>query len=152
MHLYVDFIIDGLHGNAAARWGEPTWRRATDVRVKAKSVFQFRGPHSVAKATHAGLPWLLYFRRALGGRIHFWPFDGWDVPPGRSAIAEVYPALWNCRYAREGRNDHQQDAYSITFWLQFTDRSGELAGFLHPPLDEAERELALVEGWMLGVK
>jgi hypothetical protein len=31
---------------------------------------------SVAKATHAGLPWLRYLRRQAAGRVHFWPLDG----------------------------------------------------------------------------
>ncbi|CAA7624209.1 hypothetical protein [Magnetospirillum sp. SS-4] len=41
--------------------------------------------------THAGLPWLLFLRRTLVTKIHFWPFDGWAVPLGRSVVAEVYP-------------------------------------------------------------
>jgi hypothetical protein len=49
----------------------------------------------VAKSTHAGIPWLRFIRQHLGSRVHFWPFDGWDVPAGRSVIAEVYPALWS---------------------------------------------------------
>jgi hypothetical protein len=36
--------------------------------------------------------------------------DGWEVPAGRSAIAEVYPALWSRRFAREGRGADQHDA------------------------------------------
>jgi len=64
-------------------------------------VFHFDVPGSVAKSTHAGLPWLRFIRQRLGPRVHFWPFDGWDIPPGRSAIAEVYPALWSGGFARE---------------------------------------------------
>jgi hypothetical protein len=41
--------------------------------------------------------------RLLGARVHFWPFDGRDVPAGRSAIAEVYPALWE-----GGAGDHHE--------------------------------------------
>ena len=37
------------------------------------------------------LPWLLFLRRTLVTKIHFWPFDGWAVPLGRSVVAEVYP-------------------------------------------------------------
>jgi hypothetical protein len=39
---------------------------------------------SVAKATHAGLPWLRRIKMAVGREAHFWPFDGWKVPEGRS--------------------------------------------------------------------
>ena len=71
-YLYVDFIRDGLHGNGAPRRGNPCWRRLTDEQAGAKSLFQFDAPGSVAKATHAGLPWLRFIRRQIGGRVHFW--------------------------------------------------------------------------------
>jgi hypothetical protein len=90
-HTYVDFVRDGLRGNGAARTGNARWRRMTEERAgSAKSVFHFDVQGSVAKSTHAGIPWLLYLRRQLGGRVHFWPFDGWRIEPGRSAVAEVY--------------------------------------------------------------
>jgi hypothetical protein len=50
---------------------------------------------SVAKSTHAGLRWLRYLCQKVGGRIHYWPFDGWEIPTGRSVVAEVYPRLWS---------------------------------------------------------
>jgi hypothetical protein len=53
----------------------------------------------VAKSTHAGIPWLRYIRERLGKRVHFWPFDGWDIPAGPSAVVEVYPALWSRSFA-----------------------------------------------------
>ena len=66
---------------------------ATEQRAGgAKSVFHFDVQGSVAKSTHAGIPWLRFIRQRLGARVHFWPFDGWDIPVGHSAIAEVYPA------------------------------------------------------------
>lgn len=88
-HTYVDFAREGAFGNGAARSGNPRWRRLTEIRAgAAKSVFHFDVQGSVAKSTHAGLPWLRYLRRQTEGRAHFWPFDGWDVPPGCSVIAE----------------------------------------------------------------
>lgn len=94
--MYVDFVRDGLYGNAAARSGDSRWRRLTELRARtAKSVFHFDVPGAVAKSTHAGLPWLRYLRQHLGSRVHFWPFDGWQIPPNTSVIAEVYPALWS---------------------------------------------------------
>jgi hypothetical protein len=117
-HTYVDFVRDGLRGNGAARTGNARWRRLTEERAgSAKSVFHFDVQGSVAKSTHAGIPWLLYLRRQLGGRVHFWPFDGWQIEPGRSAVAEVYPALWKHAFAVEGRNGDQHDAYSVAAWL-----------------------------------
>jgi hypothetical protein len=149
---YVDFVRDGFAGNGAARTGSPRWRRLTEERAGgAKSVFHFDVPGSNAKSTHAGIPWLRFIRRQLGVRVHFWPFDGWDIASGRSAVAEVYPSLWSRAFARESRTGDQHDAYSITAWLSRTDRSGSLGEFLQPDLTQSERAIAQVEGWILGV-
>ena len=149
---YVDFVRDGSCGNGAARFGDTRWRRLTEERPgAAKSVFHFDVPGSVAKSTHAGLPWLLYLRQNLGERIHFWPFDGWEIPQGRSALAEVYPALWNRSFDRENRTADQHDAYSVAAWLRQTDGEGRLGPFLYPSLSPAMRMCAQVEGWILGV-
>ena len=151
-HTYVDFVRDGLAGNGAARAGNTRWRRMTEQRAgSAKSVFHFDVQGSVAKSTHAGIPWLRFIRQRLGARVHFWPFDGWDIPVGRSAIAEVYPALWSRSFAIEGRTQDQHDAFSIAAWLSRADREGSLAAFLEPDLLPAELTVAQVEGWILGV-
>lgn len=151
-HTYVDFVRDGTAGNGAARMGNARWRRLTEERAGgAKSVFHFDVPGSVAKSTHAGIPWLRFIRQLLGSRVHFWPFDGWEIPAGRSAIAEVYPALWSRGFATEGRTGDQHDAFSIAAWLSRADRDGSLAAFLNPDLSPPERTLAQVEGWILGV-
>ena len=64
--------------------GNARRRRLTEERAGgAKSVFHFNVQGSVAKSTHAGIPWLRFIRQRLGDCVHFWPF-----------IAEVYPALW----------------------------------------------------------
>ncbi len=149
---YVDFVRDGMCGNGAARRGDARWRRLTEERAgAAKSVFHFDVPGSVAKSTHAGIPWLRYIRQRMGGRVHFWPFDGWDVAAGRSAIAEVYPALWRHCFAPEGRNAHQHDACSAARWLRRSDLDGSLAAFLHPSLTPDEKTAAKIEGWILGM-
>jgi hypothetical protein len=83
--------------------------------------------------------------------VHFWPFEGWEIPAGRSAITEVYPALWSRGFAREGRSGDQHDAYSIAAWLSRADRDGSLATFLKPDLTPPECAVAQVEGWILGV-
>jgi hypothetical protein len=151
-HTYVDFVREGVVGNGAARAGHARWRRLTEERADAaKSVFHFDVPGSVAKSTHAGIPWLRFIRQRLGPRVHFWPFDGWDIPAGRSAIAEVYPSLWRRGFALERRTRDQHDAFCITAWLAHADRLGMLAGFLQPELSPAERAVAQVEGWILGV-
>lgn len=150
-YTYVDFVREGVSGNGAARSGSRHWRRLTEVRARAKSVFQFAGQSAVGKPTHAGLPWLRYLRRQSAGRVHFWPFDGWSIPPERSAMAEVYPSLWNKSFPRQGRESSQQDAYSIARWMRGADTDGSLASFLHPALELTERMTAEIEGWILGV-
>ena len=149
---YVNFVRDGLKGNGAARSGKSRWRRLADERAGAKSVFHFDVPGSVAKSTHAGLPWLRYIRQQLGDRLHFWPFDGWNIPAGRSVIVEVYPSLWSRSFASEDRTADQHDAYSVAAWMRRADLDGSLASFFDPYLSPPERTVAQVEGWILGIK
>lgn len=149
---YVDFVRDGLRGDGAARTGDARWRRLTEVRAgAAKSVFHFDVQGSVAKSTHSGLPWLRYLRRQLGDQLHFWPFDGWDAPPGRSLIAEVYPSLWRARWPAEGRTPDQHDAFVVAAWLQQAAHNHVLEAYLNPALTPQERAVAAIEGWILGV-
>lgn len=148
---YVDFVRNGMLGNGTARSGNSRWRRITELRTKAKSVFHFDVPGSVAKSTHAGIPWLRYLRQNTQGRSHFWPFDGWKPPVGKSVIAEVYPALWKHSFSTQGRNLDQHDAYSIAAWLQRADNDGSLSVFFEPDLTPQERITAAFEGWIIGV-
>ena len=149
----VEFVRGGVCGDGAARGGNSRWRRLAERRTpRAKSVFHFDVPGSVAKSTHAGLPWLLRIREAPGARVHFWPFDGWAVPRGRSALAEVYPSLWRGRFPAEERTPDQQDAYAIAAWMRERDRDGTLGEYLEPGLTEEESAIAAFEGWILGVR
>jgi hypothetical protein len=151
-YAYVDFVRFGDLGNGSARAGNTRWRRLTERRAgAAKSVFHFDVPGSVAKSTHAGLPWLRYLRQALDGRVQFWPFDGWEIQPGLSVIAEVYPSLHSRSFARENRTGDQHDAYSVAAWMQAADRDGSLASLFEPTLTATERATAEIEGWILGV-
>jgi hypothetical protein len=149
--IYVDFVRDGSSGNGAARSGDPRWRRITEIRVRAKSVFHFDVQGSVAKSTHAGIPWLRYIRQHGEGHVHFWPFDGWSVPPNHSVVAEVYPSLWSRTFPSTGRTADQQDAFATAEWLRRADCNGTLESFLHPELQPHERKIAEIEGWILGV-
>jgi len=150
-NMYVDFIREGTYGNAAARTGLSRWRRMTELRCRAKSVFHFDVQGTVAKSTHAGLPWLLYLRRELGPLLHFWPFDGWTPPDDRSVITEVYPSLWNKTFPIEERTPDQHDAYSVVSWMQKTDADEKLSDYFHPNLKPLEVSPAKVEGWILGI-
>lgn len=148
----VDSIRKGQRGRGALRTGNSRWRRLAEMRCGAKSVFHFDVPGSVAKSTHAGLPWLLLLRRSLGPRVHFWPFDGWEVPPGRSVVAEVYPSLSRDAFPAPALSPDQQDAFAAAAWLQQASVQGTLEGFLQPDLTPEEREAARWEGWILGVR
>jgi hypothetical protein len=150
-HMTVDFIRNGQYGDGASRSGSTRWRRIAEQRAGAKSVFHFDVPGSVAKSTHAGLPWLRYLRQRFGEHIHFWPFDGWELPPGKSVLAEIYPSLWSKDYPRKGRTPDQQDAYAAAAWLRQVDLDGRLDLFLKPSMLPDENPVAQVEGWILGV-
>ncbi|WP_411224688.1 hypothetical protein [Marivita sp. S2033] len=149
-HTYVDFVRDGSVGNGAARTGERRWRRLTEEATgSAKSVFHFDVQGSVAKSTHAGLPWLRLIRAALP-EVHVWPFDGWCPQSGTSVIVEVYPRLSSGMHQAEDRTRDQHDAYSVARWLQEADRTGLLENALTPPGPEPIAMTAMVEGWILG--
>lgn len=149
-HVCVNFVRDGVCGDGVSRQGHPRWRRLTEERCGAKSVFHFDVPGSVAKSTHTGLPWLRYLRQELGQALHFWPFDGWSPPAGRSVIAEGYPALLTGSVPRAGRDVHQHDAYCLACWLRDMDATDRLQVYFSPELSPAERTVAGTEGWILG--
>lgn len=151
--VWVDTVRNGAVGNGAARSGDARWRRLTEVRAgSAKSVFFFDVQGSVAKSTHSGLPWLRHLRRQVGARVHFWPFDGWAIPAGQSAVVEVYPSLWRKSFHPQQRTADQHDAYAVAAWMRNADRDGSLAGLFSPSLTPTERTVAEIEGWILGVR
>lgn len=150
--MYVDFVRDGISGRGAERTGSPRWRRLAELRCGAKSVFHFDVPGSVAKSTHAGLPWLLQLRRTLGPSLHFWPFDGWQIPSGRSVVAEVYPSLYRESFPAAGLTPDQHDAFAAAAWLQQQDSGGTLLDYLQPRLTPEQCDTAKCEGWILGVR
>jgi hypothetical protein len=147
---YVDFVRDGLCGNALARHGDPSWMRLTDLRSgRPQSVFHFERPGSVAKATHAGLPWLRFLDRNTTGRLHFWPLDGWHCPPGKSILAEVYPARYAARWPQAARNRHQHAAYTIAVQMRSAGDAGRLSTCTQPVLDPEAERIGRIEGWRL---
>lgn len=134
------------------RTGEASeFRLCEQWTATAKSAFQFDVQGSVAKSTHAGLPWLLWLRQASTARVHFWPFDGFDVPAGSSVLVEAYPALYKRRYPKQDRSADEHDAWSIAAWLRDADQRGILDRYFHPPLTLPEQKRARLEGWILGV-
>lgn len=151
-HTYVDFARYGRNPTGLMRQGDRKWRRRTEIAAgSAKSVFHFDVQGSVAKSTHAGLPWLLFLRQKLRERVHFWPFDGWDPDPEKHVIAEVYPRLWSAQFPNEGRTPDQHDAFCVAAWLRNVDGRKALSPFFTPRLSNDSRNVGLCEGWILGV-
>jgi len=117
----------------------------------ARSVFNPNG-RPVAFSTFAGLPWLADLRTRFRGKIHFWPFDDWEVPAGKSVVAEVYPAIFSRRYDRQEESGHAHDAYCVCRWLCETDAADTLKFYFQPLLSGDQRLVAhRQEGWILGV-
>jgi len=83
LYCYVDFIRDGSWWDhhpkpPGARTGSTSELRLYEQWTSsAKSVLRFDMQGSVAKSTHAGIPWLRFLRQRLGDKLFFWPFDGW---------------------------------------------------------------------------
>lgn len=150
-HTYVDFIRDRDEGPPDRTGSNKDFRLTEKWTSSAKSVFQFDVQGSVAKSTHAGLPWLRRIRNEVGDRIHVWPFDGWNVPDGKSVIVEVYPSIFRNRFPKEDRTNDQQDAYCVARWLTDSDDRGFLQRYFAPPLTDEERSVADLEGWILGI-
>lgn len=138
--------------NGNARSGDAGELRLCDRWTSsAKSVFLFDVQGSVAKSTHAGLPWLRQLRQA-GSPVHFWPFDGWVPRDGMSVLTEVYPSMFRRRYPRVlGEGDDEHDARSICWWLAERDELGALPAYFTPILTQREAATAAREGWILGV-
>jgi hypothetical protein len=59
--------------------------------------------------------------------------------------------FYNRGFPREGRDGDEQAAYAVAAWLQRADQNGSLGNYFNPPLTPEEREVAAVEGWILGV-
>lgn len=144
--------VDDFRNQAKILRGSARWRRRAEARCGAKSVFHFGVPGSVAKSTHAGIPWLDFLRRELGGKIHFWPFDGFCVPEGKHVVAEVYPSLWRHGAAPPGESPDAHDAWTVARALCEADASGAIGSMLQPELPEGDLPAAQVEGWILGVR
>lgn len=158
-HVYVDFVRNGdlfRRGEAPPpgerAGGSDEFRLTERWTSSAKSVFLFDVNGSVAKSSHAGIPWLRWLRAEVGELIHIWPFDGWTPPLDKAVIVEVYPSIFRNRYPRDSRTSDQQDAYATARWMADMAVRGALDGYFLLPLTPTERAVAELEGWIFGVR
>lgn len=136
------------------RTGKYTEFRLTENWTSsAQSVFKLDGAGTVGKSTHCGIPWLKFIRRNAdpANRPHFWPFDGFDIPPKKSVIVEIFPSIFRKRYPKRYKTTDEHDAMCVAQWLKDMDSRGMLNTYLNPPLTNEERAIAKLEGWILGV-
>lgn len=147
-------FVDTLRRNNPRTGGKDDLRLCEKWTSSAKSVFRLDGQGNVGKSSHCGIPWLRFLRRNpdLRENVHFWPFDGFDVPDGKSVLAEVYPSIFHRRFNIRADTVHDRDAAAVALWLQQMDRRGVLEGYFNPPLDTDERDLVSREGWILGIR
>ncbi len=145
--------VDDVRANNPRRYSDNLLRLTEKWTPAAQSVFKLDGQGSVGKSTHTGIPWLRLLRRKTSNRArpHFWPFDGFDIPEGRTVVAEVYPSLFKRRYSRLHKSADDHDAYCVARWLQDMDGRGSLNKYFNPPLTYNEKVTAQLEGWILGV-
>lgn len=80
-----------------------------------------------------------------------WPLDGFVVPEGKSALAEIYAATFSRRNSRENRKPDQQDAYAVARWLAEMDQHDLLQHYLATQLTPKQKLLTSLEGWILGI-
>lgn len=132
------------------RTGDSRARRQVEILARAKSVFHFDVPGSVASSTHAGLPWLRWLRERAGTRLHFWPYDGLEIASGSSVVAEAYPALWFRAGCPKDWSRDQWDAFLIAEALERSSREGILATWFERQWPNALDAVIAKEGWILG--
>lgn len=148
--------VESLRGTdiAMKRQGNSRWRRKAETLARAKSVFHFDVPGSVAKSTHAGLPWLLKLKKQFQSQLHVWPFDGLDPLRGTCVILEAYPSLWLHQLESEVPPDlkpDQRDAFLVAKSLMEADASDLLEVWFRHPVSRLGPEQIAKEGWILGV-
>lgn len=148
-------VRDSLSANQEALSTQGKALRLTDryapTAMPICKGWKAEGPN-VFYSTHAGIPWLRWLRERVGKHVHFWPFDGFEVAPGMSVIAEVYPRVFRRRYEpRASFTPDQRDAWLVCQWLRDRDDRNCLGPWFQPPLDADEQWQAQREGWILGV-
>lgn len=145
--------VESLRKNNERTGRSDELRLTENWTPSAKSVFQFNMTGQVAKSSHAGIPWLRFLRHHndLNSKVHFWPFDGFEIPGGTSVVIEVYPSIFKRRYPSDNRSSHEHDAWVTAKWLKQMDSRGVLGHYFNPPLSDREQKQACLEGWILGI-
>jgi len=145
--------VESLRKNNPRLGNQTEFRLTEEWTSSAKSVFQLDGPGQVGKSTHSGIPWLRFIRQNADqtNRPHFWPFDGFEIPNNKSVVVEIFPSIFRKRYRRKYKTTDEHDAMCVAQWFKDMDSRGLLNSYFNPPLTDEEREIAKLEGWILGV-
>lgn len=147
----VDDVRAGTVGTGASMVGDTRWRRRCETACPGtKSVFHFDVQGSVAKSTHAGLPWIRRLRRDHR-TLHVWPFDGIDPPRGTSVLCEAFPTLFRDDYPAPTLTPDQRDARAVALWLRDMDTQGFLRDRFQEDPKGVPTSTLNVEGWILGL-
>lgn len=147
----VDDVRVGAVGSGASLVGDTRWRRRCEVACPGtKSVFHFDVQGSVAKSTHAGLPWIRRLRRAHRN-LHIWPFDGIDPPRSASVLCEAFPTLFRDDYPAPTLTPDQRDARAVALWLRDMDARGRLQERFRNGFEGVPMSTLKVEGWIIGL-
>ena len=150
--IFVDLFRDGMdlpsvradrRHTLAAPYGSP--ERFRQIRLSLSTSRALSRNHRTQ-----AFPWLRFVRTNTTGKVHFWPFDGWDLPAGRSALVEIYPALCRAFRPHGEYTMDQADAYSAARWMQETDRTGMLPMYLSPVLNGTNVSWQNTKGGSLG--
>jgi len=73
-----------------------------------------------------------------------------SLTDGEAVLGEYRLATGPAETDRLLVRQHQHDAYAAVEWLRRADRGRILADFLNPDLEPRERNVAQIEGWILG--
>ncbi len=125
-------------------------RRLIEQQIpRMQPVFKLGGIGSVGLQSLYGmiqLKTLIAETGNFGIPVHFWPFDGFEIPPNHHVGIEIYPALYN-KYQKRDLND----AIETARYFRNQSRTGELFQLfkLNPP----QRIARIIEreGWLPGI-
>jgi hypothetical protein len=164
----------GRNPEPAPFWGRPAAKDICGLTVTKPSSFpvaEFRVCDSLlrSKGARPASPWQLLGAGSVGSqsltlipilerlrhrrRTEVWPFSTGlrqpEAAPGSVVIAEIWPTAFDVEMPIHWVRDAAQ-VYGVAHQLAAADRSGRLASWFAPSVDDSE-PIEREEGWILGV-